>query len=106
MFKGIVTLASLIFLAALAWRVGSRLSPDALGMALGVLFGVLAGLPVALLVLASDRRRDREQHQELPPRPDYYTTYPRIVTVIHQGRAHTSQVARGEVIEGEWREGE
>lgn len=62
--KRIIVLSVLIFLAVAAWRIGGRLSADAIGMALGVLFGVLAGLPVALLVLASNRRRERQDDDE------------------------------------------
>ena len=54
----------MIFVGIAAWRIGSALSSDAISMAVGVLFGVLAGIPTALLVLASDRRRQepREGH--------------------------------------------
>ena len=40
------------------WRLGSRLSTDAVGLAVGVLLGVLASIPASLLILASSRRRD------------------------------------------------
>ncbi len=56
--KGFIAAAIAIFVAVAAWRIGGRLSADAVGMAVGVLFGVLAGVPVALLMLASSRRRD------------------------------------------------
>lgn len=59
--KKLVLLSGLTFFGIGAWRIGTQLSADAIGMALGVLFGVLAGLPVALLVLASNRRRDRHE---------------------------------------------
>ena len=62
--KRIIVLGGLIFISVAAWRIGNRLSADAIGMALGVLFGVLAGLPVALLVLASNRRRDRREEED------------------------------------------
>lgn len=60
--------AAILVLGALAVAVayvGSRLSPDAIGMAVGVLFGVLAGVPVALLVLLAQRRSGDRQ----PPAP-------------------------------------
>lgn len=41
-----------------AWRLGSRLSADAVGLALGVLLGVLASIPASLLILASSRRQE------------------------------------------------
>ncbi|MCB0132510.1 MAG: hypothetical protein KDD78_16730 [Caldilineaceae bacterium] len=58
--KKFVLLATLVFLGAVGWQIGSRLSSDAVGMGVGVLFGVMAGLPMALLVLASGRRRQEE----------------------------------------------
>ena len=58
-----IGLALLVFVAAAGWRIGSVLSPDALSMATGVLFGVMAGVPTALLVMASNRRRDREERE-------------------------------------------
>ena len=55
--KRLVLLVALAMAAILVWRVGSRLSPDAIGLATGVVFGVLAGLPTAILILASNRNR-------------------------------------------------
>jgi hypothetical protein len=55
--RKLVIVGCLLFVAVAAWRIGERLSPDAIGMAIGVLFGILAGIPTALLVLASSRRR-------------------------------------------------
>ncbi|MEZ4657572.1 MAG: hypothetical protein R2911_08375 [Caldilineaceae bacterium] len=57
--KRIFSLMLLIFVAAIGWRIGGSLSSDALGMAIGMLFGIMAGIPTALLVLASERRRDQ-----------------------------------------------
>jgi len=56
----------------LAWFMAAHLSSDALGMAVGVVFGVLAGIPAALLVLATSRRRERDDEYDadrhaLPP---------------------------------------
>lgn len=65
--KRLFFLILLIFVGVTAWRISERLSADAIGMALGVLFGVLAGLPVALLVLASARRRDALRDEGLNP---------------------------------------
>ena len=59
--KRLFFLILLVFVGVAAWRISERLSADAIGMALGVLFGVLAGVPVALLVLASSRRREDGQ---------------------------------------------
>jgi len=61
--KRLFFLILLIFVGVTAWRISERLSADAIGMALGVLFGVLAGIPVALLVLASARRREAWQDE-------------------------------------------
>ncbi|MCB0087781.1 MAG: hypothetical protein KDE54_07700 [Caldilineaceae bacterium] len=75
--KQIFSLMLLIFVAAIGWRIGGSLSSDAMGMAIGMLFGIMAGIPTALLVLASERRREqpraaddrersRNQHGQLP----------------------------------------
>lgn len=56
--RNIVALSIVAVLGALAWQIGGKLSPDALGMAVGLLFGVLASVPAALLVLAAGRRAD------------------------------------------------
>lgn len=55
--RSLILLVGLVVIGVIGWRVGSRLSPDAMGLAIGIVFGVLAGLPTALLVLASNRRR-------------------------------------------------
>jgi hypothetical protein len=64
--KRLVVAAVLVFVAVFAWRIGEKLSADALGMAAGVLFGVLAGVPMALFALAGGRRRDREEEVDSP----------------------------------------
>lgn len=56
--KRFIGLAVLIFIGVAGWRIGERLSADALGMALGILFGVMAGIPAALMVLAANRREN------------------------------------------------
>lgn len=76
--KNLLGSLALLIVGAGIWRLTDRLSPDALGMALGVLFGVLAGLPVALLVLAAQRR-------PAPPRieqwPDPYPHQPPVIVL-------------------------
>lgn len=62
-----MVLGALLFLAA----TGSRLSPDAIGMALGMVLGVLAGVPAAALVLAV-LRGDRASDDNDPPTIDAY----------------------------------
>jgi len=58
--KRMVLLVLVAFIAFVGWRISESISSDALGLAIGVVFGVLAGLPTALLVLASNRRRESE----------------------------------------------
>jgi len=55
--KKILLLSLLTFIAVIAWRMGERMSSDAISMGLGVLLGVLAGVPTALLLLISNRGR-------------------------------------------------
>lgn len=62
--KKLIVLAALILIGLISWRIGGRLSSDALGMGLGVLFGVLAGVPTAMLMMASSRRRDEPAPQQ------------------------------------------
>ncbi len=59
--KRLIILMALVFVAVAGWRIGDRLSSDALGMAIGVLFGIVAGIPTALLLLASSRRRSEAE---------------------------------------------
>lgn len=68
--RKLVIVGCLLFVAVAAWRIGERLSPDAIGMAIGVLFGILAGIPTALLVLASSRRRsEMDEEPRVAGRP-------------------------------------
>ena len=64
-----VGLAALIFVGIGAWRIAGQLSADALGMGVGVLFGVMAGVPMALMVMASGRRRAVEEEEVYAPSP-------------------------------------
>jgi len=61
--KNFIGLILLVFVGVIGWRVGGSLSSDAVSMAVGVLFGIMAGIPTALLVLASDRRRQAQAEQ-------------------------------------------
>ena len=70
--KQLGLVAGVALVAVLGGSMLTRLSSDALGMAIGVMFGVLAGIPSALLVLATSRRRDRDDEYDadrhaLPP---------------------------------------
>ena len=58
----------LVFVGVAAWRIGGRLSSDALSMAVGLLLGVVAGIPAALLMLAGNRRRG-ELRDDQPMHP-------------------------------------
>ncbi len=60
--KKYIFLAVLVFVGVVAWRIGERLSSDAISMGLGVLFGVLAGVPTAILVMAGSRRREQAEY--------------------------------------------
>ena len=60
----IVVLA--VLFGVVLWRIGERLSADAIGLAVGVIFGVLAGLPAAVLVLANSRLREERRHERRP----------------------------------------
>ena len=62
--KNVMLLIVLVLFCVVGWRVASRLSPDAMGLATGVVFGVLAGLPTAVLVLASNRGRGHDEHAQ------------------------------------------
>ncbi len=64
--KKFIVLSGFLFVGLAGWRITEQLSADAIGMALGVLFGVLAGLPVALMVMASNRRRERMDEEPAP----------------------------------------
>ena len=69
---------ALIIVGVAAWRITDGMSSDAISMAVGVMFGVMAGLPAALLVMASGRRRERdEEHTRVQrqrhPHPAHYT---------------------------------
>lgn len=64
--KKFIVLVALVIMGAFAWGIGSKLSPDAIGMGLGVLLGVLAGVPAALLLMVSNRQRGRQDDEEAP----------------------------------------
>ncbi|MEZ4861362.1 MAG: hypothetical protein R3C14_08650 [Caldilineaceae bacterium] len=89
--KRLIVLVGLVFLSVITWRIGERLSADAIGMALGVLFGILAGVPVALLVLASSRRREerddyRPQGRQQPmPGYGYPMQQPPVIVLAAPG---------------------
>ena len=80
--------ALFIVMLALAWRIGSLLSSDAIGMAVGMTLGVLAGVPTAALVLLA-RRRDEEDDEhwrmfadrirEDPPNPRHPRSISRLI---------------------------
>ena len=59
-----LAVALLVVMLALAWRIGSLLSSDAIGMAIGMVLGVLAGVPTAALVLVARRHEDGDDRWE------------------------------------------
>ncbi len=92
-----IMLALLVIVGVMAWRLGSALSSDALGMAVGVVFGVLAGIPAALLVLATNSRRreqEEERYERYQQRQDrQLPTYPYQPPVIVVAGAQSPQQA-------------
>lgn len=87
----------LIIVAILVWRLGERLSTDALGLAIGIIFGCLAGIPGAILVLAANRQRDRHE----PPAPvAYHQPPPPIIIVAGDATRHPA------IESGEWAAGD
>ena len=67
--KRMIVMAIVIVGGVAVWRLGSRLSADAVGMAVGILLGVLASIPASLLMLASSRRRDVQESERWPEPP-------------------------------------
>lgn len=68
--KRVVLLALVVIGCVVVWRLGGRLSADAVGMAIGILLGVLASIPTSLLILANSRQRkdhDDEQWERVAP---------------------------------------
>lgn len=55
--KQIVTVAVILFVCAVVWRATGMMTPNAMGLAVGVVLGIMFSVPVALVMLASDRRR-------------------------------------------------
>ena len=62
--KKLIGICLIVFVGVFGYRVAGALSSDAVGMAMGVFFGILAGIPAALLVIASNRRRQDDMSQE------------------------------------------
>ena len=80
--------ALLVVMVALAWRVGSMLSSDAIGMAVGMALGVLAGLPTAALVLLTQRRNredDRGDEEERRGAGPGYGYQPPVIVLTGPG---------------------
>lgn len=97
--KRFFALAVLVFVGVATWQIGSKLSADAIGMGVGVMFGVMAGIPTALLLLASNRRRQGDddwreprgrQHGMMP-----YGHYPQQPPVIVLAGGHMPQTQQG-----------
>ena len=75
--KRFIALCILVFVGVATWQIGTNLRADAIGMGVGVTFGIMAGIPTALLLLASQRRRDAQSSHDDPP-----TRYPQLPPVI------------------------
>lgn len=63
MFKQLSSAAVLGFTGVMTWHVLDTMSADALAMAVGVVLGIGAGLPVAVLIVAGQRRRSRDERR-------------------------------------------
>ena len=91
--RKLLAAALLVFVGVIAWRIGSALSSDALGMAVGIVFGCMAGLPAAVLVVvglrAHEDRRDAQQmaseRGRQPASP--YAFQPPVIVVTGAGQA-------------------
>ena len=60
--RSLIGLTLVVLIGFAGWEIGGAMSSDAIAMAVGVLLGVLAGIPMALLLLAGNRRRaEREE---------------------------------------------
>jgi hypothetical protein len=81
--KHLSFLALLIFIGAAGWQIGGELSHDAIGMALGILFGIMASIPTMLMVLAGQRRDERQGPQYRAHRPQITHNH----LHVHQGPA-------------------
>ncbi|HAJ38689.1 MAG TPA: hypothetical protein DCL15_23730 [Chloroflexi bacterium] len=86
--KQTLLLAMIVVGSVAVWRLGSRLSADAVGLALGVLLGVLASIPASLLILVSSRRReasDDEAHWTEPPQEHMPLYQPPVIVLAGPG---------------------
>lgn len=88
--KHILSVLLLALVAAIGWRMGGELSPDAMGMAIGMLFGIMAGIPTALILLASRDHRDTMDHvrERQPQRPQVEAQPPAPPQVVNNYHNH------------------
>ena len=70
--RQVITLGLLIAGGLVMWRLGERLSPDALGMAVGLIFGVLAMVPAVLLALGAGQQGRAAEFDDPEGWPDEY----------------------------------
>ena len=93
--KRVVLLVIIVVGSVAVWRLGSRLSADAVGLAVGVLLGVLASIPASLLILASSRRREEPDADERwsEPRQERMTPLypPPVIVLAGQGALPPAQ---------------
>ncbi|MCB9138804.1 MAG: hypothetical protein H6642_10700 [Caldilineaceae bacterium] len=90
--KKYLFMTTAIFVGVIAWRIGERLSSDAISMGLGVIFGVMAGVPTAILVMAGNRRRERDDaaggrggRGSVPPSYPQFSSQPPVIVLTGAG---------------------
>lgn len=71
--KRVIILTLLVFVGVFAWRLGERISADAISMAIGIVLGVLASVPAALLMLAAHRRSGQTKPDSPHSANPYYS---------------------------------
>lgn len=62
--RSIIGLTLIVVIGFGGWVVGNSMSSDAIAMAIGVMLGVFAGIPVALLLIAGNRRQGGREERE------------------------------------------
>lgn len=96
----VIALCLLVFVAVAGWKIGDKLSGDAVAMAVGVLFGVMAGIPTALMVMASNRQGHSQAQESFrmmnERRQDETSRQPAQQTLVIVGSMNFGEVRRHE----------